>query len=153
MEALDFSSVKVAEIKVNNLLGKNYILREAKGATVVEFNDMRLKATRMSDGKVVGIDGMANAEPFLVSRCLFEVDAEGKETAISPGVVKSFPGHVMTRLYIEAKKLSKIDEEETEETVMKEMARLQKKIVEIRTAKNEIKEKKELVIDLTDGSE
>lgn len=110
----NFEDLCPIEIPINNLLGKNYILVEADEGTAVEYQNLLFKSARFGDnGKPVGVDGLANAEPFLVSKCVFElyeVNDNGtkitKRRPVPLGVINSWPPRVVKQLHKKAMEIS-----------------------------------------------
>lgn len=114
------------------LAGKKYMLREPSGDAAVRYRNLAAKAAKMVDGKVVGVDGIADAEPYLVSCCLFEVTDRG-ETPVSLHTIRSWVGSVQKRLFAEVKELAPwlVDKEDTVAELDKRIAELQKKRQEL----------------------
>jgi hypothetical protein len=98
------------ELKVR-LGGKLYILREADGDAVVKWRDSQLKAARMKDTTIVGMDGFAASQTVLVHRCLFEAGPDGrapmiantslldKSACVPMSTILAWPGRVQEKLY------------------------------------------------------
>lgn len=90
--------------------GKAYVLREVNAGGAARYRNAMLKATKLGpDGKVVGFDGLASTELYLVALCLFE-QVDGKERPVSQAEVETWQPHVVAKLYAEAKRISRLDE-------------------------------------------
>ena len=108
--------------------GKAYVLREASEAAAVQYRDITINGAKMQDGKVVGVHGISRAEPTLVSLCLFEKGDKG-EVAVAFATVASWPARVVKDLFENAKRISHLnEEEETVETLEKQIAALQERL-------------------------
>ncbi len=99
---LDFSDseFRVVDVKI----GKNeYTLEEASGdAKCIYQNAMTKGVTLNSAGKPEKISGLADADPLLVSHCLF--DSTGKHVSVM--FVRKLPDRIMEALVDEVKKMS-----------------------------------------------
>jgi hypothetical protein len=124
--------------------GKSYILREASEGAAVGYRNLVMKAARMSEGKIVGIDGAADVEPYLVSQCVFETDREGRVRQIGDrlvnvhiNTVRSWPSRVVTPLFDKIKEISDLDREtkpETKEQLLKQLEEIQNKLQKLEEA-------------------
>lgn len=87
-------------------------LREATEDVACKFRNAAMRAARMTDGKVVGVDGMADCEPILVAGCLFKLVPDPKspggvrELACTVGEVRSWSARVVGPLFDRAKLIS-----------------------------------------------
>ncbi len=115
--------------------GKEYILREAGNAAVVAYRNATAKSTRLTDGKLSGFDGLAEAEPLLVSKCLFELNPNGqggnKEGAVHIEFIKSMPNRFVKPMFDWLEKVSDINERTTPDLLRKQIADLQKQLKEL----------------------
>lgn len=129
-EKMVFDDPTPAKVEVT-IGGEEYVLKEASGDTAVKYRNMLLRATKMSDGKVSGIDGMADAEPYLVSACLFRiVDMKGTRTEVPVALaaVRAFKDSILKQLFERVKKISGLDDKETEQSLKKKIADLTAKL-------------------------
>lgn len=82
--------------------GKIYLIREASAEAGKKWRNAQTSAARMADGKVVGLSGIADADPLLVSHCLYEVyDAGGgktKERLVLLSKILSWPDRIQKTL-------------------------------------------------------
>lgn len=131
-DSLDLTKVPV------KLAGEDYLLYEASEGQIVAWRNHHLKSTRMQDGKVVGMEGMADSEPLLVSLCLRKVTKAG-EVPVAINVIRNWPGAVVSGLFERAKQISGLNEDESEEGLIKQIDALNKKLEEVRgqASKNE----------------
>lgn len=129
--------------KVEVVIGnEEYVLKEASGDTAVKYRNMLLRATKMTDGKVSGIDGMADAEPFLVSACLFRiVDMKGTRTEVPVALaaVRAFKDSLLKSLFERVKKISGLDDKETAESLKKKIADLTAKLEVLQRGQDDAK--------------
>jgi hypothetical protein len=77
---LDDLEPQQVKVKIKD---KHYHLREASADAAVKFRNATLKAAKMSDGKVVGMENLADAEPLLVSLCLYKAGKD-EELVLAP---------------------------------------------------------------------
>ena len=125
-----FDTLELAKVPVT-LVGEEYLLYEATEGQVVSWRNHHLKSTRMADGKVIGMDGMADSEPLLVSLCLRKVTKNG-EVPVSIVTIKNWPVAVVSCLFERAKQISGLNEEENEDMLVKRINELTKKLEEVR---------------------
>lgn len=129
MDTLNFDDLTPIALPVR-VKGKDYLLREATGDAVAKWRNAQLRATRLGgDGKPASIDGLADAEPLLVSLCLFEVGQGGKELPVSVQTVRSWPGRITSALFARAKEISELEEKEDRGSLERRIAKLQEKLV------------------------
>lgn len=105
-------------------IGKTwYLLIEATGDAVRQWRNARLKASKLEDGKLVSMEGLADIEPLLVSLCLYNLDQTTATPTQPPHdivfkgqvakeVVGAWPARVQTALYERIKKISDLLDEE-----------------------------------------
>lgn len=96
---------------------RKYVLTEASCGAHVEYRNCLMRSTKF-DGNMrpSGVDGMADAEPVLVSRCLFEVkkiNNEERRVPVSEKEVRGWLARTVAPLFEMAKKLSGIDKEDS----------------------------------------
>lgn len=111
---IDFSDLKPVAIHLKNLLGKNYILREASGAAGTAYQNAMMSAARVdNDMNIKGVSNLADIEPLLLSMCLFEVTPTG-EVPVSLTQVKLLPNRVQKQLYAIAREISDLNQKKPE---------------------------------------
>lgn len=117
--------VDLAPIKVPVFIGeKEYTLCEATEGVHVAYQNALMRATKFTSEegggmKPTSIDGMADAEPLLVAGCLFENKIIGNESRLCPipeSAIRSWPHRLVKPIFVLAKKISGIDEEEDPKT-------------------------------------
>ena len=98
---------------------KNYILCEADGAGATAYQNAQLEATELRNGKPFRMKGFANAEPLLVSYCLYELGPDGSRSNIRVPLktIQSWPGRIQKALAAKAKEISGMagDDDEAED--------------------------------------
>lgn len=132
--------------------GKQYVLREPSGGAVVKYRSALIKASKIGpDGRpTVVSDTLPSLEPLLVSMCVFQIDANGKESPVTDAVVQSWPNRLMKRLFDAAKELSQMDAELTLEELKVQQQKLSKIIADKEAGTTDAKK---LRTSLTDGSD
>ena len=139
-EELNFD-LKPVEVPVK-IGEQRYVLREASEEAARQWNNAKLRAARMNaDGKTTSIDGLADAEPLLVSLCLCMMDPKTGETrtdrnlnpvTVSQATVLSWPARVVKPLYEKALAISNLDGKDTPEALETEIANLQERLAKLR---------------------
>lgn len=112
---VDFDDLTPIEVKVP-IGGKNYTLREGSGGAIKRYSNAKLSKMTLKDGKPVSLNGMADTEAFLVSLCLFDEDGRN----VSVETIEAWPNRVKEWLFDTAKKISKLDQDKSLPTLLKE---------------------------------
>lgn len=147
LKPLDFSDLTPYEEKVP-ILGKVYTLREASGQAGTRYRNKMLESMRLGpEGKPQSINGMSDAEPLLVSLCLFD---EAGVRPVPIQTITSWPDRIQKALAKRIKEVSELDEPDTVENLEKQMEELQKKLDKARVAEDA---RKNSSGDTMDGSE
>lgn len=129
MEAADvfiFNSIEPITVPVT-IAGEEFVLREAFAGVVAKYRNIQMRATKFDDGKMCGVDGAADSEPYLLSLCMFTKD--GSPVGIHR--VLGWPERVVKPLIAWVKEHSAIGEQ-TVEAMEKEVEVLQKRITVLR---------------------
>jgi len=153
---LNFEDLTPAEVPVS-IAGRHYVLREATGDAAVKYQNAVTKCSRFTDGKFSGIQGsLADTQPLLVSLCLFDVEhlqgsTDPKLVAkpVAEHVIRSWPYRIQRSLFDRAKELSGLADEETQETLTKQIADLQEKLAKLQAEEDPSKNGPDTT---TDGS-
>jgi hypothetical protein len=106
-------------ISIHVTLGKKkYLLREATEGVAVTWRNAMLKATKIGDkGRPTMMDGIADAEPLLVSLCLFEegpMEGEFKRN-VPVGVIRGWKASIVKKLHEKIKEISDLYETDNKE--------------------------------------
>jgi hypothetical protein len=120
-DPFDFSDIVPAEVPVS-YGGRHFILREASGDAAARYRNALLKSTKLTDGKVSSMEGMADVEPLLVSLCLWEINPAGagvKEGPVSLGFIRSMPARIVKALFEKVKVMSDLAETPDESPLLK----------------------------------
>lgn len=138
VEPLVFDEADLSCFEVPVKLGKTlYNLREASGGVATKYRNATMRGMRVEDQKVVGMDGIADAEPLLVSLCLCKTDDKGatlfdrngNPITVTLGFVQALPSRIQKALYAKVREISPgLDEKETKEALNKRLADTQKKL-------------------------
>jgi len=124
-ELLDFSTSR-KEVTVH-IDKQPFILVEASGEAVVFYRNFILERTTLKDGSASKLRGIADAEPEILSRCLFKVDGDERKN-VSVGTIKSWPNRIQKALFDRLKDISDLDvDEETVEDLEKKLEKLRQK--------------------------
>lgn len=125
------------QFKPVKYLKKQFVVKEARGRAVVAYRNSAMRAAKMKDQEIVGIDGLADSEIVLVAACLFEVrpdiliNDKPKELTVSETFVRDMPYRVVKPLYDWIKAVSEIDEGEDEASLLKQKAAVEKKLAKL----------------------
>lgn len=121
--------------------GKSYVLREASADAGVKYQNKQLAASKLgTDGKAYLGEGFADSQPYLVSLCLFEktvVNGDVSERPVMGSLVRSWPNKLVKELFETAKEMSGLNEKDTEDSLVKEIADRQVKLDAIRSGRVE----------------
>lgn len=142
-EAMVYDDITLTEVSVS-IKGDKYALIEANGEVVVKWRNMLLKGTKIgSNGRPSSIETVAEAEPYLVSLCLYYADKNtgsvplNKDGEPDPKFlvpiqrIKKWPNYIQMDLFKRAKEISRIDEEESVDKLKEERDGLSKRIDEL----------------------
>jgi len=127
----DFDDLALIEVPVK-IAGKEYLLREASGEDARIYNNARMQGVQMEGEKILSLpEDSAGIPSLLVSRCLWETK-DGKATVrVALNKVRGFPSRIIGPLFEKAKEISGL-EDDTEETISKQMSELRKRLERIR---------------------
>ena len=113
--------------------GTKYMLCEATGDVAARYQNAIFRASRLDDGKLVGMDGLADASLILVAGCLFHRDKDGKKGAsVSLPTIKAWPNRNTKKLFETARDISDLGDQDTVEGLEKQIVALQKRLDTIR---------------------
>lgn len=155
----DFTNLQPVRLAFN-IGKKQYVLCEADGDAGAKYRSAAVRAAKMNDGKVIGLEGIGDIEPYLVSRCLYHVDDKGnlrvddndnpiKKYLVTEAEVRSFPDRVQKAVFNKIKEISSLDETDTIEKINKQIASLQAKRTKLLAEKGE--EEKESEVSVPKG--
>lgn len=144
MDELDFNDLTPKEVIVK-MGGKKFLLREASGDATAKYRNASLKAARMNDGKLVGMDGLFDCEPYLVSLCLYYADEQGQvkrdkhgnplpDSLVSVGTVRSWSNRVQRRLFDWIDANSDLGKNDTEESLLKQQESINERLTRLKEA-------------------
>lgn len=138
-EHADFDFADLEPVRLSFKIGKRtYVLCEADGDAGAKYRSAAARSARLNDGKVVGVEGIGDIEPLLVSKCLYDTDDKGnlrvddddkpiKKYLVPEGTIRSWPDRVQKALFNKIKEISGLDETDTLEKLDKQITNLQKK--------------------------
>lgn len=133
-----FDSLEPKEQKVS-LVGEAHILREATEAAAVNYLNVHARAAKFSaDGKPAGLDNVAEADPTLLSQCLYKAGPDGRivttpdgrpdpKTLVRLATILSWPSRVVVPMVAWVKEVSELERKDTVESIDEQIAQLQKK--------------------------
>lgn len=121
--------------------GKAYVLREADAGTAAEWNNLQIKAAKLDDGKVVSFGAVADGEPFLLSKCVFEVRGKTDEGepilgAVALSWIKALPARISKVLYDKAIEISGLKSKKTKAELERQIAKLQEELEKLVAEEN-----------------
>lgn len=120
----DFNDLSPQETPVT-YLGKSYILREASEGAACQYRNAILRSTKLgADGKPTSIEGLADAEPILISQCLYAADKDGGIRTTPNGdpdpkslvplyTVRSWPSRAVKPMFNWVKRVSDLEEKDS----------------------------------------
>jgi hypothetical protein len=130
----DFGDLAPVETTVK-WKGEEYVLTEASTDAATRYKNLAMKSAKMSDAKVIGVDGLADAEPLLVSLCLFRLNpkvtenGKPKREAVSLATFRAkFTWVIGKQLFEWVKYHSDLDEEPDLDALLKQRDELDKQI-------------------------
>jgi len=138
-EHADFDFADLEPVRLSIKIGKKpFVLCEADGDAGAKYRSAAARSARLNDGKVIGVEGIGDIEPLLVSRCLYYADEQGRlrvddddkpvrKYLVEEGTIRSWPDRVQKALFNKVKEISGLDETDTIEKIEKQIANLQKK--------------------------
>lgn len=109
-----------------------YVLVEASGEVATRYQNAIFRSSKLDDGKLVGMDGLADASLILVSGCLFPVKDGKRGPNVSLATVKSWPNRLVKQLFETARDMSDLGDNDTVESLEKQIAGLQKRLKTLR---------------------
>lgn len=128
--AIVFEDIAPIEVEVK-IDGKEYRLREATVDSAAKYRNASIRAARMVDGKVVGLDGVSEAELALVMGCLFSANDKGQYIVpVARFLLESWPDRVLRELFKRAKEISGL-EEKTPAQLRKEIESMQAQLAQL----------------------
>lgn len=111
LSPIEFTDLSPVEVKVT-LNGQPHVLVEPSEHAVTKWRGVAISAAKLSDGKVSGIgSSMADAEPLLVSLCLFHITESGR-IPVPEAVVRGWPHRVVDTLFKRIKQIGGLDDAE-----------------------------------------
>lgn len=113
---------------------ERHVVREASAAAAAAYRNATSRASRYEDGKFVGLDGIADAEPLLVGLCVYRVDDKGgaATTPIGTAAILALPDRVQSALYETVRDISPtLARLESLDSVERQLTRLNKRRDEI----------------------
>lgn len=142
-DATDFDDLTPITENIT-LGGVKHVVCEASASAAVKWRDVAIRGARMVDGKVVGMDNMARAEPLLVSECLYtneEWSRGNKKRHVDIDEVMAFPNRVTAKLYNWIRDNSPdLEPKEDRESLLKKQAELAEKLAALDAEKAAKKE-------------
>lgn len=131
--SLSFSTTKIE--KSVEIDGDQYVLREASGKTAVDYQNLALNGVTFgADGKPTRMVGQASVQILLVGQCLYAILPSGdvaKNPVGEKWVEATLPAKVLKALFKEAKEISALGEEQTEESIQAEITKLQDQLIKM----------------------
>lgn len=99
---------RVVKVRLN---GKPHVILSADSDTSTEYRNITLKHVIMRDAKIEGkLTGLAEAEPYLVHRCVFLVGPKGERIPYTLEAVKAWDNRAVKTLYNKIREISDLEE-------------------------------------------
>lgn len=114
--------------------GKQYVLREASADAAVQYRNAITRASRLTeDGKVATVEGLHDAEPLLVSLCLYQAKEDGTDTNVRVPIdtIRKWTNRIQRTLFDKIMEISDLNEQ-SEEALERRIAFLQKSLARVR---------------------
>jgi len=119
---------------------KKYVLREASGDAACRYHNKMTSGIKAFKGEMTMTGSMADAEPLLVSACLFPIDAEGKVSTVNVPIqtVRKWPNRITQTLFQKIMEISPmlIKDNEDVDGLKKQREELDEKIRQAEEVKN-----------------
>ena len=133
----DLTPVEV-HVKVK---GDPYVLREAGAGAAIAYNNAKMRAAKMEDGKLSGFDGVFEADIVLLGKCLHPVDKGTRQVKLQPNgdphetdpkVIRRWLNRVYDPLVKRLKDISPgLEDKETRDTLIKQRENINKKLADL----------------------
>lgn len=127
------------------LSGEKYFLTEAPESVAIAYRNANIRGAKLTDGKVTGIDGIAEADAILVAGCVAQCDRStgrlrrdpnGDPITVEVRAVKRWPARVVKRLAEKIKDISDLREQpQTEADLEKVIKESQDKLAALRAGR------------------
>lgn len=121
LEEMIFEDAAPVRIPVR-IKGTDYVLCEVSEGGATQWHNKRLASTKMINGQLASLEGMAELEPLLVSLCLFQPKTDSKSDKVTDvpvpiQVVRGFPHKIVKQIFERAKLISGLQQTDTIEIV------------------------------------
>lgn len=127
MSGLVFESMDYAELPVQ-IGQRHFVLREASVKAVDEYQDALDATTLYNDkGVRIGVKGIGMADTKLLSMCLYE-KKDGSIEGVSVDELLGWKNRIRQELFKQLKRISNIDQPDTEESINELLVFLQKRL-------------------------
>lgn len=103
-EIIDFGNLTPIRIPFV-VEGKQYYLVEASGESAATYLDACVAATRIEDGKPIGMSSYACHQLRLLASCIVQEDGR---TPVGMKVVGSWPSRITNKLYAKLEEISEL---------------------------------------------
>jgi hypothetical protein len=114
MKVLAFDDVDLAPREVEvTIRSEKYVIRELSLGQAITYRNASVACAKMRDGKVIGMEGIADLESLLLSLCLWKVGEKNGERIlmkVTRGFIEELPGRVASQLHAQAKEISELNE-------------------------------------------
>ncbi len=145
-EVFDFDDVAPQMMKVK-YQNKWYLLCEADEDASIAYRDKATSGLSFNDGKLAKVDRLGEIQVLLVSRCLYQLNQETMKVEytgprgdipvkVSPIVLRSWPSQFVKRMFDWVKRVSRLDEADTEEQLEKQIKEMQARLAKMREGKD-----------------
>lgn len=110
------------------------VLREASEDAAAKYTNALVKCTKLAGGKPSAMEGIGDLEPLLLSSCLFTVDDDPTKNnkPVPSSVLRLCPARAIKKLYAKCKEISELGENDTVESLEKQIALFTKKLAKLK---------------------
>lgn len=134
-EGLNFDSLDLIQVPVS-IGGEKYTLCEADEAAGAAYRNARVRGAKLEEGGDVTSlpSDIGGLQALLVCRCLYYCKEDGNLGALVPqSTVRKWPSRIVRPLFDKVMEISELEEEEdTTESLEKQIARLEKRLMRLR---------------------
>lgn len=119
-------------IEIPVVVGQDkYVLREALEDVASKYYNARVYGTKVDDSKVVGLpEDLGGLQALLVSECLFRLKDDGTPfpNPVGRDLVNSWPSRIVKPLFVKAKEISELDDNDDLKVLKEQREELNKRI-------------------------
>jgi hypothetical protein len=112
---------------------KPHVLVEAEAETVFKYRNEVARVATLEDGKLSKVGNVADADGYLLSMCLYAVNADGSRKQVPITTLRKWPNKLVKQLLERLEEMSDLGGSKTIVQVEKEIAKLTKKLARLKS--------------------